>query len=168
MKKLNLIHVGTFGTPIGLKGEIKVNIFTSNFEVFKNLGKYYNFDGTIEWKFKKMFLNNNKLITHPEKCLNRNDTLLLRNKKIFSLKKYFVQPKSNEYFINDLIDCNVFLLNGKIVGKVIAIHNFGAGDLLEVTMNNKNFYIPMNNENLVSVELNKKKIIINPIKGIID
>jgi len=59
-------------------------------------------------------------------------------------------------------------LNGKIVGKVIAIHNFGAGDLLEVTMNNKNFYIPMNNENLVSVELNKKKIIINPIKGIID
>ena len=35
-------------------------------------------------------------------------------------------------------------------------------------MNNKNFYIPMNNENLVSVELNKKKIIINPIKGIID
>ena len=28
--------------------------------------------------------------------------------------------------------------------------------------------IPMNNENLVSVELNKKRITVNPIKGMID
>ena len=45
---------------------------------------------------------------------------------------------------------------------------FGASDLLETKINNKIFYIPMNKDNLVSVNLDNKEIIVNPIKGIID
>ena len=53
-------------------------------------------------------------------------------------------------------------------GNVFNVKNFGASDLLETTVNNKIFYIPMNEDNLVSIDLDKKKIIVNPIKGIID
>ena len=60
------------------------------------------------------------------------------------------------------------LKNGKKIGNVVNVENFGASDLLETKINNKTFYIPMNKDNLISVNLDKKEIIVNPIKGIID
>ena len=60
------------------------------------------------------------------------------------------------------------MTNGKKIGNVVNVKNFGAGDLLETKINNKTFYIPMNKENLVFVDLDKKKITVNPMKGIID
>ena len=41
MKKKELVHVGTFGQPQGLKGDIKINIFTSSFESFKMLKNFF-------------------------------------------------------------------------------------------------------------------------------
>jgi len=33
---------------------------------------------------------------------------------------------------------------------------------------NKNFFIPINNENIIKIDSNKKLVIVNPIKGILD
>ena len=58
--------------------------------------------------------------------------------------------------------------NGNFLGKVISVDNFGAGDLLETMYKDKKIYIPLNDDNVLSVDLEKKIIIVNPIKGIID
>ena len=50
----------------------------------------------------------------------------------------------------------------------MSVKNFGASDLLETKISNNTFYIPMNKDNLVSVDMDKKKIIVNLMKGIID
>jgi ribosomal 30S subunit maturation factor RimM len=43
------------------------------------------------------------------------------------------------------------------------------GDLIEIISDNKkNFYIPMNKDNLVKIDSEKKIIIVNPLKGILD
>ena len=55
------------------------------------------------------------------------------------------------------------------MGNIIKIDNFGAGDLVKVKRtNNKSFYIPMNEDNVVKVDLKKKLVIVNPIKGILN
>ena len=40
--------------------------------------------------------------------------------------------------------------------------------LISELTSTKSIYIPMNKENLVSINVSKKKIIVNPIKGIIN
>ena len=60
--------MGTFGSPIGLKGEIKVKMLTSSFEFFKILKVYLNEDASETWNFIKMRILNNKLIVHPQDC----------------------------------------------------------------------------------------------------
>ena len=82
MSKSNLVHVGTFGSPIGLKGEIKVKMLTSSFEFFKMLKVYLNEDASETWNFIKMRILNNKLIVHPQDCNNRDDAEKFRGKKI--------------------------------------------------------------------------------------
>ena len=114
MSKSNLVHVGTFGSPIGLKGEIKVKMLTSSFEFFKMLKVYLNEDASETWNFIKMRILNNKLIVHPQDCNNRDDAEKFRGIKIFSQSSNFPKTNKNEYYVRDLIGCSIFLLNGNI------------------------------------------------------
>ena len=64
---------------------------------------------------------------------------------------------------------NVINIENLLLGNVVDIKNFGAGDLIEIkNKDQKIFYIPMNKENLVDVNLSNKTITVNPIKGLFD
>ena len=168
MSNKDIILVGQFGSPLGLKGEIKVNMMTTSFEVFKNLKNYYNFDSSIAWNFKNILFKNNKCVVQIEEYISREDVLQLKGQKIFSNKKFFPKTKNNEFFINDLTECMIFLNDNTTIGKVLSVQNFGAGDLLEVKYNNKLTFIPFDKTNILSVNINKKEIIADPIPGILD
>jgi len=168
LSKSNFVHVGTFGSAIGLKGEIKINLLTSTIDVFKSLNHYYNYDQSIKWSFDSIVMRQQKCVALPSHCKNRDDAQELKNQKIFSLKESFSLTKLNEYFVSDLISCEIRHENGTLIGNVISVDNFGAGDLLETIYKNKKIYIPLNDDNVLSVNLEKKIIIVNPIKGIVD
>ena len=67
-----------------------------------------------------------------------------------------------------MIGCNVVNKNQTFIGNVISVDNFGAGDLLEINFKENKIYIPLNDDNVISVDIENKKILVNPIKGIID
>ena len=168
MNKFDLVHVGTFGTAIGLKGEIKINLLTSNVDVFKSFDCFYNFDRSIEWKFDFIAMRQKKCVAKLQYCNSRSEAEDLKNQQIYTSKENFPFTKDNEYYVSDLIDCKIMHINGNDLGEVIDVDNFGAGDLLETTYKNKKIYIPMNKENVVSVDIEKKIIIVDPIQGVID
>jgi 16S rRNA processing protein RimM len=101
-------------------------------------------------------------------CKSRSEAEDLKNQKIYTSKENFPSTKDNEYYVSDLVDCKIRHNNGNDLGKVTDVNNFGAGDLLEIAYNNKKIYIPMNKENIVSVDIENKVIVVDPIKGIID
>ena len=168
MNKLNFVHVGTFGAAIGLKGEIKINLLTSNFDVFKSLSHYYNYDQSTEWKFEFIKMRNEKCVALPSHCRNRDDAENLKNIKIFAMKDNLPKTKSNEYYVVDLIGCKIVHKDGNYIGNVINVDNFGAGDLLETIFRENKIYIPLDVVNVLSVDIENKKILVDPIKGIID
>ena len=169
MKEKKLVHVGTFGQPQGLKGEIKINIFTSSLESFKLLKKYFIEDEKSVLIFKRIHLIGKKVIGSIEICNDRNTALLYKGKHILALRENFPQTKDSEYYIVDLIGCEILDIKNNFLGIVNDIPNYGAGNLIEFKNEKKKiFYIPMNNENLINIDLIKKIIIVNPIKGILD
>ena len=164
-----IIHIGTFGQPQGLKGEIKIIMFVSSFESFKRLQHYLREDGETEWHFIKFRDVGNKLIAMLEDCQDRDAALALKGKKIYSLRKNFPKTKNNEYYVIDLIDCEVKNIANQNLGIVVNIQNFGASDLLEVENNfQKKYYIPMDDDNIMNVDTRKKIIIVNPMLGILE
>ncbi len=168
MSNKDKVLVGQFSSPIGLRGELKVNIMTTTFDVFKKLQNYTNFDGTVIWKFKKITLKGKKCIVQLDNCLSKEDANKFKGEKIFSDKKNLPAAKENEYFINDLIGCKINIKHKSIYGEVINVKNFGAGDLLEVKVEKKIILIPFNKENIISVTLSKKEINVDPIDGILN
>jgi 16S rRNA processing protein RimM len=169
MKKNDLVHVGTFGQPQGLKGDIKINILTASFESFKILKNYFMEDGKTIFHFTALRKIGKKNIASLEGCEDRNAALNYKGIHIFSSKENFSKIGEDEYYVIDLIGCDVFNVDKVSLGIVVDIKNFGAGDLIEITSANKrNFYIPMNDDNLTNVNILEKKIIVNPMKGLLD
>ena len=168
MDKQNLVHIGTFGKPLGLNGEVKIIMHTSNFDLFKSLSPYLTSDGKTFWNFFQLNINGNILAGILHNCNTRNCAEKLNGKKIF-IDKNDLPKKKNQFYIFDLINCEVKTSKNNLLGNIINIDNFGAGDLIKIKKNNnKSFYIPMNEDNVVKVDLKKKLVIVNPIKGILN
>ena len=171
MKKKQLFYVGTFGKPVGLKGEIKIT--THNFEfnkfISKSLSSYLVDEADMFWNFQYLKINKNKLSGKLKKCNSINCAEKLNGKKIFIDINHLPKNKKNQFYIFDLINCEVKTSKNILLGNIIDIDNFGAGDLIKIKKdNNQSFYIPMNEDNVIKVDLKKKLVTVNPIKGILN
>ena len=171
MKKKQLFHIGTFGKPVGLKGKIKIIMYNFEFNKFKSksLSSYLVDEANVFCNFQYLKINKNKLTGKLKKCNSINCAEKLNGKKIFIDINHLPKNKKNQFYIFDLINCEVKTSKNILLGSIIGIDNFGAGDLIKIKKdNNKSFYIPMNEDNVVKVDLKKKLVIVNPIKGILN
>ena len=171
MKKKQLFHIGTFGKPVGLKGKIKITMHNFEFNKFisKSLSSYLVDEADMFWNFQYLKINKNIFTGKLIKCNSINCAEKLNGKKIFIDINILPKNKKNQFYIFDLINCEVKTSKNILLGNIIDIDNFGAGDLIKIKKdNNKSFYIPMNEDNVAKVDLKKKLVIVNPIKGILN
>ena len=62
------------------------------------------------------------------------------------------EPGTGEFYYDDLIDLVCADESGVEVGTVVAVENFGAGDLLEIKpKNSESFYLPYRDEYVLAV-----------------
>ena len=94
MKNKQLIHVGTFGKPVGLKGEIKIIMHNFEFNTFKSLSQYFVNEVSMFWNFQYLKMNNNKLVGKLKKCNSIECVEKLKGKKIFIDKNYLPKNKN--------------------------------------------------------------------------
>ena len=93
---------------------------------------------------------------------NRTNAEIFVNKNIY-LKKEELQPTDdNEFYFHDLEGLDVIDNKNEIVGKVISVVNFGAGDLLEILFlkSNKNEFFRFTEQNFPSINIKEKNITI--------
>lgn len=168
MNEPDLIHVATVHGPLGLKGEIKITTFLENKKIFMSLSPFFleNKNNIIELKVIKII--NNKVIIKIKDLSNREEISKIVGKKIFINKNKLPKSKKNEFYIFDLIGSKVITKNNQFLGYVKNIENYGSDDLIKIyNKNKKEILLPVNNENIVSINLEKKIIITDPIKGIL-
>mgnify|MGYP006229065287 CR=1 FL=1 len=169
MKDKDYVLVGIFGQPHGLKGEIKINIKTSSLDSFKILKNYFIEGEKLFFTFKKIKKIGKRIVASIENSQDRDEALSLNGKKIFTLRQNFPKIQDGEYYVVDLVGSCVVDLNKNILGVVEDIKDFGAGNLIEIkNSDKKSFYIPMNKENLISIDKNNKIITVDPIEGLLD
>ena len=67
---------------------------------------------------------------------DRNAAEALKQTKIYAQKSDFPAAEDGEYYSHELAGLEVRKPDGGKIGEVLAHHNFGAGDILEVKFNN--------------------------------
>ena len=127
------VTIGKIVSPHGVKGLFKVLVYSENEDSFFSHKSYFKVKNKKIDIIKK-FNKGNFIVCESATIQSREQVNEIINEDIVisatDLKKNY--NNKNEFFHRDLIGCKVINFNSEEIGNVKAIHNFGAGDLLEL------------------------------------
>ena len=127
------VTIGKIVSPHGVKGLFKVLIYSENEDSFFSHKSYFKVKNKKIDIIKK-FNKGNFIVCESTTIQSREQVAEIVNEDILisetDLKKN--NNNKNEFFHMDLIGCKVINFNSEDIGNVKAVHNFGAGDLLEL------------------------------------
>ena len=127
------VTIGKIVSPHGVKGLFKILIYSESEDSFFSHKSYFKVKNKKIDIIKK-FNKGNFIVCESATIQSREQATEIINEDIVisatDLKKNY--NNKNEFFHRDLIGCKVINFNSEDIGNVKAVHNFGAGDLLEL------------------------------------
>jgi len=114
----------------GIKGEVRLKLFAENAD---SLGRQENlFVGGTERRLIIVGESGKTIIARIEGVSDRSAAEALRGELVEINRSDLPPLGENEYYHVDLIGLPAWDRDGKPVGSVVAVENYGAGDLLEI------------------------------------
>jgi 16S rRNA processing protein RimM len=116
----------------GLKGAVKVKIFTEAPETLTRYGALHDAKGRT---FEITAFRPGKpgeAVLSLQGIENREAAEALKGAGLFIAREKLPQPSAEEFYHADLIGLEAQDGEGRVIGKVAALHNFGAGDVIEI------------------------------------
>lgn len=166
-KMENLIEIGQIVNTHGLRGDLKVMPWCDDPEIFHEL-EYVLIDGE-EFEIEKSSLHKNAVLLKLEGIDSINDAEKYRNKVLFVPRSELGELPEGTYYICDLLGCEVETDKGRNLGKICDIIKTGSNDVYVVeNESKKQTLIPVIDDVINSVDIEEKKIVITPLKGLID
>jgi 16S rRNA processing protein RimM len=127
------ICVARIGAPHGVRGEVKLFSFTSDPLAVKDYGTLESEDGAACFEIEALRPAKDHLVARLSGVTDRDAATKLANQRLFVPRARLPAPNAeDEFYHSDLIGLAAVDAEGRELGSVIAIHNFGAGDLVEI------------------------------------
>lgn len=157
---MDKILIGIVAKPQGLKGEIKINPITDDINRFKKLT--YIYLNSKKFDVEHVSVRGQFVVIKVKGINTCEDVEIYRQANVEIDRTDAVELKPNEYFMVDLIGCNVIYEDGTVLGTVTYFDKFGTRFVATCKdINNKEFMFPFLDEILVEVNTEKKYIKVN-------
>ncbi len=161
MKTTNKIVLGKIVGVHGLKGNIKIKTFMESPEqilLYKSLGM----GATKDIKLKKITFKNDILLCSIDIFNNRSEAENSIGKDIWVNDIDLINYKELGYYHKELLGIEVRDVKGNNLGKIKAIYNFGAGDVIELDSNYPSMIrFDKNNIGEINIEKNYMIFLLN-------
>ena len=115
----------------GLKGEVKVKLFTATPDALPHYGLLHTRDGRKLAITAFRPAKEGEAVIAFEGVRDRNQAEALKGAELFVDRAALPATDEDEFYHADLIGLEVRDSEGRVLGKVTALHNFGASDVLE-------------------------------------
>ncbi len=154
----------------GIKGMVKLKIFGDNPAALTDYAPLCDANGKKTYKILKLHEHGNILLAEIENIQDRTAAEKLRGVKLYLPREALPAIKDDKTFYHaDLVGMRALDKDGKPMGKVISVDNFGAGDLLEIKpIKGASYYLPFNNSCVPNIDTAKKEVTIEVPPGLLD
>lgn len=162
--KDQLICIATITSAHGIKGEVKIKSFTEDPFAIEQYSPIYTNNKQETLNISITGTKGDTLIAKIDGITTRNEAENLRNTNLYILRSILPKNNEGEFYHIDLIGLTVLDTKKNEFGKIIFIHNFGAGDIVEIKLKNSNKteLFTFNNETFPEIDLDKQTITIDP------
>src|ERR687885_1561392 len=126
------ILIATIGAPHGVRGEVRLRVFTEDPLAVADYGPLRDEEGRT-YAIRRVRPAKTVVIAALEGVSDRNAAEALRGRALYVDRDRLPATEDDEtYYQADLVGLEAVTADGRSLGRVLAIHNFGAGDLLEI------------------------------------
>lgn len=165
------VCVARIGAAHGLRGEVRLQVFTEDPDAVLEYGDLESEDGAKKFRVVSLRPAKGHFVAKLDGVNDRNASELLTNIALFVARDRLPKiEEDGEFYHADLIGLRVEDKAGKNYGVVVAVHNFGASDLIEVAEppQRSGTLIPFIDQFVPEVDVAGGRVVIEPVAGLFD
>ena len=155
------ICVARIGAAHGVRGAVRLWTFTEDPLAVKDYGPLMTKDGTRQFEVTHAREAKDHLVVTLKGVASRDDAERLNGLELYVPRDRLPETDDGEYYHTDLIGLAAVTTTEQPLGKVIAIHNFGAGDIIEIAPpQGATMLLPFTNAVVPTVDLAGGRVVI--------
>lgn len=155
------ICVARIGAAHGVRGAVKLWTFTEDPLAVKDYGPLLTKDGARQFELAHVREAKDHLVATFKGVTTRDDAERLNGIELYVPRDRLPETEEDEYYHADLIGLAAVNAAGEPLGRVLAIHNFGAGDIIEIAPpKGATMLLPFTNAVVPTVDLAVGRVVI--------
>lgn len=163
------ICVAQIGAAHGVRGEVRLRAFTAAPDALARYGALETEDGRpIE--IESLRPAKDAFVARLKGVRDRDAAETLRNARLYVGRDKFAPADEDEFYLADLIGLAAVGLDGSAVGRIVAVPNYGAGDLLEIALETGGapVLVPFTKRAVPQVDVAGGRVVLDPPEGTFD
>ena len=149
-----LIVVGQIAGAFGVRGEVRVRSFTDDPEAIFDYGPLLDAAGKVVLTPVRHRSLNDLFSVTAKEALQREAWEAMRGTLLHAPRAALPQADEGEIYVADLIGARVVHVDGRELGVVKTVQNFGAGELLEIKPpTGASYLLPFTEENFPGLDM---------------
>ena len=155
------ICVARIGAAHGVRGAVKLWTFTEDPLAVQRYGPLSTKDGARQFEVTHAREAKDHLVATLKGIATREDAERLNGVELYVARDQLPETDEDEYYHADLIGLAAVTAEDAPIGRVIAIHNFGAGDIIEIAPSHgSTMLLPFTNAVVPTVDLAGGRVVI--------
>jgi 16S rRNA processing protein RimM len=156
-----LVCVARIGAAHGVRGAVKLWTFTEDPFAVKRYGPLLSKDGKRQFEVAQLREAKDHLVATFKGVTTRDEAQRLNGIELYIARDKLPATDEGEYYHTDLIGLAAVTAEGDALGRVLAIHNFGAGDIIEIApLKGPTLLLPFSNAVVPEVDIEGGRVVI--------
>lgn len=162
----NRLCVGAISGSYGVKGEVRLKSFCAEPTAIADYGPLFTEDGARSFSITLTRPVAGGLGARLSGVASKEEADALKGTSLYVSRDKLPNLPDDEFYHADLIGLEARDTGGVLLGKVIAVHNHGAGDLLEIGGTAGSLLLPFTMASVPTVDLSAGRIVVDPPEGL--
>jgi 16S rRNA processing protein RimM len=154
------VLLGDIGAAHGLKGEVRLRSFTETPAAIADYGPLEDETGTKKIEVESLRPGPKGLIAQVQGVTTREAAEALTGTKLYVPRDRLPEAEEGAYYHSDLIGLEAYDAFDVQIGTVVAMHNFGASDIIEVKLlsGGDNLLLPFTDATVPEIDTEERRL----------
>ncbi len=152
----------------GIRGLVKVKSFTAEPEAIARYGPLADERGEQRMALELVGAHKGVLLARIAGVDDRNAAERLKGTRLYVNRAALPEPEEEEFYEADLVGLEAVRRDGSSLGKVAAVHDFGAGASLEIEdAAGKSVIVPFTRAAVPEIDIAGGRLVVEPPEGLL-
>ncbi len=163
------VVIGKFRKPHGIRGEVRMTVLTDFPDLIKKGQTVYVGEKYQAYKIRNIRWHGGDLLVSLEELPDRTAVEIFRNITVYMKNQDIPAPAEGEFYLHQLIGIDIVTDQDINLGKLKEVILTGANDVYLVdSPEGKEILLPATEEVVLNIDLEKRKMLVHIIPGLLD